>query len=76
VRGGIYVAKVIFNEDLCKGCELCVNACPKKIIEMDLGKINTKGYHPATIKPENMDKCIACGFCAMMCPDVVITVIK
>ncbi|MEQ2128936.1 MULTISPECIES: 4Fe-4S binding protein [Caldanaerobacter] len=70
------MAKVIFNEDLCKGCELCVNACPKKIIEMDLGKINTKGYHPATIKPENMDKCIACGFCAMMCPDVVITVIK
>ncbi|MGB9809644.1 MAG: 4Fe-4S binding protein, partial [Caldanaerobacter sp.] len=60
------MAKVIFNEDLCKGCELCVNACPKKIIEMDLGKINTKGYHPATIKPENMDKCIACGFCAMM----------
>ncbi|MDP9751256.1 4Fe-4S binding protein [Thermoanaerobacter pentosaceus] len=70
------MAKVIFNEDLCKGCELCVNACPKKIIEMDLGKINVKGYHPATIKPENMDKCIGCAFCAMMCPDTVITVIK
>jgi len=76
VRGGIYVAKVIFNEELCKGCELCVNACSKNIIEMDLSKINVKGYHPATVKPENMDKCIGCAFCAMMCPDTVITVIK
>ncbi|MBE3593179.1 MAG: 4Fe-4S binding protein [Thermoanaerobacter sp.] len=70
------MAKVIFNEDLCKGCELCVNACPKKIIEMDMSKINVKGYYPATVKSENMDKCIGCAFCAMMCPDTVITVIK
>ena len=24
--------KVTFREDRCKGCELCVNACPKQII--------------------------------------------
>nr|WP_240495852.1 4Fe-4S binding protein [Thermoanaerobacterium sp. PSU-2] len=68
--------QVIFNENLCKSCELCVEACPKHIIEMDKDKLNVKGYHPAMIKEENMEKCISCGFCAIMCPDTVITVIK
>ena len=31
---GIFMPKVTFNEDLCKGCGLCVNACPKQIIEL------------------------------------------
>lgn len=64
--------KVTFQEDLCKGCGLCVNACPKKIITLNTSKINAKGYHPATIV--NMDECIACTSCALMCPDAVITV--
>mgnify|MGYP000061583542 FL=1 len=64
--------RVTFKEDICKGCGLCVNACPMKIISLDNNKINAKGYHPATIV--DMDKCIACASCALMCPDVVITV--
>jgi 2-oxoglutarate ferredoxin oxidoreductase subunit delta len=64
--------KVTFNEDICKGCELCVQACPVNIINMDTDRINIKGYHPATI--DEMDKCIACGNCAITCPDSVITV--
>lgn len=64
--------KVTFQEDLCKGCGLCVSVCPTKIISLDKSKINSKGYHPATIT--EMEKCIACANCATMCPDVVITV--
>ncbi len=64
--------KVTFQEDLCKGCGLCVNVCPQKIITLDGKKINAKGYHPATVV--EMDKCIGCASCALMCPDVVITV--
>ncbi len=64
--------KVTFNEDLCKGCELCVVACPKKIISLSSEKINKKGYSPASII--NEDECIACGNCAIMCPDSIITV--
>ncbi len=63
---------VSFQEDRCKGCALCVNACPKSIVVLDTRRMNAKGYHPATIT--DPEKCIACGFCAMMCPDVVITV--
>lgn len=66
--------KVTFNEDLCKGCGLCVLACPKKIISLDLEKLNKKGYHPAHIT--DAEKCIACAMCATMCPDVVIKVEK
>ncbi|MGI6537166.1 MAG: 4Fe-4S dicluster domain-containing protein [Caldicoprobacterales bacterium] len=68
------MARVTFNEDLCKGCKLCVAVCPKKIVKIAEDRINNKGYHPATV--EEMDKCIGCAFCAMMCPDVVIEVEK
>ena len=66
------MAKVTFNEDRCKGCGLCVDACPKKIVTMAKDRINAKGFHPATVV--EMDKCIGCSFCATMCPDVVIEV--
>ena len=64
---------VKFNESLCKGCGLCVNACPKKIVKLK-EDLNAKGYHPAGV--EEMDKCISCAFCATVCPDCVITVEK
>lgn len=68
------MAKVIFDEERCKGCGLCVEVCPKKIITISSKRINSKGYHPATVT--QMDKCIGCAFCGMMCPDVAIKVEK
>ena len=66
--------KVSVNIDRCKGCGLCVQACPKKIMELCQGLMNAKGHHPAQVIEQ--DKCIACAFCAVMCPDVAITVEK
>ena len=37
-------------------------------------EINKKGHHPAQM--DDQSKCIACAFCATMCPDCVITVEK
>ncbi|MDD3766750.1 MAG: 4Fe-4S binding protein [Eubacteriales bacterium] len=68
------MAKVIFDENSCKGCELCAHVCPKKIIAMAKDRLNSKGFHPAEVA--DMDKCIGCKFCATICPDVVITVEK
>ncbi len=66
------MAKTIIAENVCKGCGLCVDACPKKIIQLDLGKLNAKGYNPAhVVSPE---QCIGCAMCAIMCPDSAITV--
>ena len=68
------MAKVTFDTDLCKGCGLCVSACPKQILAISKDKINVKGYQPAEMLDQ--EKCIACAFCATMCPDCVITVEK
>lgn len=68
------MAKVTFNEDICKGCGLCIEVCPKKILKIDEKRLNTKGYNPAVMT--NQENCIACAFCAKMCPDCVITVEK
>lgn len=66
--------KVSFNYELCKGCKLCVEFCPTKILTLDKAKMNNKGYNLITVTEP--DKCIGCGFCAIMCPDSVITVEK
>ena len=63
--------KVTFKTDVCKGCGLCVTACPKKIVALATDELNQKGYHPAIITDQ--EKCIACAMCALMCPDCVIT---
>ncbi|MBC8545426.1 4Fe-4S dicluster domain-containing protein [Clostridiaceae bacterium NSJ-31] len=68
------MAKVTISEVICKGCGLCVSTCPKKIIELDKGRLNPKGYHPARVfDPAN---CIACAMCAIICPDSAIKVEK
>lgn len=68
------MAKVTFDVDRCKGCGLCVEACPKKILTMSKDKMNAKGHHPAEMTDQ--EACIGCAFCATMCPDCVITVEK
>ena len=42
------MAKMTVNRDICKGCGLCVEVCPKKIVFLDKSVLNGKGYHPAT----------------------------
>ena len=66
------MAKLTFKTDLCKGCGLCVDACPKKVLALAADKINKKGHHPVEAVQEEV--CIACAFCATMCPDFIINI--
>ena len=68
------MASVKVNEDVCKGCGLCIDACPKKIMEINRQSLNKKGYHPAHCAAQ--ESCIGCAFCAVMCPDAAIVVEK
>lgn len=65
--------KLEFRQEYCKGCSLCVNACPKKILALG-EKTNAKGYNYVTCV--NPEECIGCANCAAMCPDCVITVTR
>ena len=66
------MAKLSFRTDLCKGCGLCVDACPKKVLRLATDKINKNGHHPVEAADEVA--CIGCAFCATMCPDCIIQV--
>lgn len=64
-------AVIDFFPENCKGCALCINACPKGLLDFS-GDTNDQGYNPAYIKKE--EECTGCGLCAVMCPDIAITV--
>jgi len=66
--------KITIDTSRCKGCDLCVAACPKKILKLSETALNKRGVHPVELTDEAA--CISCAFCAMMCPDSVITVEK
>ena len=62
---------VTIDRNRCKGCELCVHACPKQVLAMS-DEINEKGYFFATVV--SGPDCIGCKFCGMSCPDAAIEV--
>ena len=67
-------ARIIIDEHYCKGCGLCLDACPQHIITLS-SEVNTGGYYPAVcLDPDN--KCTGCTLCAKVCPDVAIEVFK
>lgn len=66
--------KILINEELCKGCGLCTNACPLRLIRI-ANHIKSKGYHPAEfVDPKRM--CTGCTLCALTCPEVAIEVYR
>ena len=68
------MVKVTINELVCKGCGLCVRACPKGVLGLSKTKLNAQGYHPAEVVDQAA--CIACASCARTCPDVAIRIEK
>lgn len=68
------MARILVDEQVCKGCAMCVNACPLHLITLMKDVLNSKGYHPARLMEPG--KCVGCAACATMCPDTAITVEK
>lgn len=63
---------VTFDIEACKGCELCISACPQDSIALS-PKINAQSYHYVVLVKDN---CTGCINCALVCPDAVITVYR
>lgn len=64
--------KLSIDKNRCKGCALCVQVCPKNILYIDNRRVNGLGYYPVAAE----EGCIACGFCAVVCPDIVFSIYK
>ena len=64
---------VVVDKEKCKGCNLCVVACPTKTLAL-AKEVNGKGYNYSEMV--NPEACIGCASCALVCPDSVITVYK
>ena len=63
---------VVIEVELCKGCELCIEACPQESLALSK-EINNLGYHYAVLIQDN---CTGCVNCALVCPEATITVYR
>ena len=61
------------DKELCKGCELCVELCPKNVLGMT-EELNSKGNNFSNAIAQ--DKCIGCRICALVCPDACVSITK
>lgn len=69
-----YIDAILVDTERCKGCNLCVVACPKNVIQCSPMKVNLFGY--AYAEAVHPDECIGCASCGIVCPDGCITVYK
>ncbi len=65
--------EIKIDYDYCKGCEYCINFCPKKILKLS-EKVNKLGYRYCEIT--DIEKCTGCGVCYLMCPEYIIEVVN
>ena len=66
------LGKVFLIEERCKGCNLCVEFCPKGVLH-ESATFNKKGYHPPElIEIAGEKECVACGYCTLICPEFAI----
>jgi 2-oxoglutarate ferredoxin oxidoreductase subunit delta len=58
--------RITIIKQFCKGCEICVNFCPKDVLSLE----------PKTMKVIvlNPDQCTGCRLCELYCPDFAVFV--
>ena len=66
---GLVSAQVHVLKDRCKGCNLCIEFCPKEVLE-ESEELNARGVHPPRVI--DIDRCCLCDFCSEVCPDFAI----
>lgn len=65
---------IVVDTNRCKGCNLCVVACPLQVLALTNKKVNPKGY--PYVQQVLEDTCNGCSSCAIVCPDGCITVYR
>ncbi len=63
---------VVIDVEACKGCDLCIDACPPGVLVMTTASVNGRGYR----YPQLLAGCTGCRACSQICPDFVFQVFK
>ncbi len=71
---GKWRGAVVVDTERCKGCNLCVVACPLGVLALGARRVNHKGYPYA--EEVKADTCTGCASCATVCPDGCISVYR
>jgi 2-oxoglutarate ferredoxin oxidoreductase subunit delta len=58
--------ELVINRDWCKGCGICIEFCPTKVLELD------NSDKSVVVRPED---CICCKMCELRCPELAIEVL-
>ena len=61
--------RVLIDKERCKGCDYCVEFCPRGALRMS-EELSPKGYRLAAVADES--KCLSCGLCEILCPEFAI----
>jgi len=63
---------VVIGVEACKGCELCIPACPPQVLVMTTAEVNARGFRFPRLAPG----CTGCRACLDVCPDFCFEVLK
>jgi 2-oxoglutarate ferredoxin oxidoreductase subunit delta len=65
--------KIVIDKEKCKGCLLCIEFCPRKVIKKS-NKMNRYGIKP--VEFIDNQTCLGCGHCVLVCAESCIEVSK
>jgi len=65
----ILEVEIVTIPERCKGCGVCIELCPKDVLDYD-PKLNAHGAHPPRVV--NKENCVGCGLCEEVCGDLAI----
>ena len=66
-------ALIVIDEEVCKGCGICTEFCPTKVLATSLS-LNKLGYYPPLV--ENEAACHGCRLCELLCPELAIFILN
>jgi 2-oxoglutarate ferredoxin oxidoreductase subunit delta len=67
------VQEIRIDDQVCKGCFLCLEVCPNKVLTT--GEKRSRGGYPMP-RVADLAKCTGCFLCEITCPDLALTVVK
>jgi 2-oxoglutarate ferredoxin oxidoreductase subunit delta len=67
------ISSIHIDEELCKGCQICIELCARDVFTVS-EQINTRGYYVPV--PTHLDKCTGCQICELICPELAVILVQ